>query len=138
MPVTSETRFDFGRDFANYGDDEENIEREVKKDILRTIGTSISSRFFDRSEGAGIETLENEILNPINLAMLKFQIVQGILKYNKDVAEDRQVIVSQEMVDITQNVNESELIIKVYYFMANDVHTAGTAPQEIAAAVAVG
>lgn len=138
MAISRNTSFNFNLDFADYGDGEDRVEAEIKRDVLRTLETSLQSKFFSRSEGAGIESLENEKLSEVDFALYKFQIVNGLLSYNEKVSVDRQIIVSQDFVEIEEGPNPGEIVIKVLYFLARDSNRTVVVPQEISAVINAG
>lgn len=138
MGISRNSSFNFDLDFANYGEDEDLIATEVKRDVTRLLQTVLQSRFFNRSEGAGIETLENEKLSETDFALYKFQIVNGLLTYNNTVTAERQIAVSQDLISIEEGSNPGELYIKVVFFLVKDANSSQPVPQEIAAALNVG
>lgn len=138
MAISRNTSFSFDLDFADYGDSEDRLEAEVKRDVQRTLETALQSRFFARTEGAGIESIENEKLSEVDFALFKFQIVNGLLSYNETATAEKQIIVSQDFIDIEEGPSPGELVIKVRFFMVRDANSSVIIPQEVAAAINAG
>lgn len=101
--------------FLNYGEDKRNLDAEIKADIIKAINQSISSSMFNRSEGSGIELLENEDIGYEAFIVLSYQIALNIANYNNAVESDRQVLFSQEFVEISKGAGSGELYVNVRY-----------------------
>ena len=138
MGVTSNKTYNFDLDFASYGDSEDTIEYEIRQDVIRTLTTSLQSSFFARSAGAGIESIENERLSEVDFVLYRFQITNGLLTYNDTVAPERQIVLSQSMVEITEGDSPAELVIRLAYILAKNVNQPNVTPTVISTLVNLG
>lgn len=124
--VTRGSGASFDSGFASYGEDSATIRAEIQQDLRREILTALGSRPFARSEGFGIESLENEIVSPESEVLIAFTMASAVGKYNDKVSADRQVITSQELITFDRTPRGS-LTIRLYYYLAEDFNV--TAPE---------
>lgn len=120
MEETLEADLDF---FANYGDPDNDLDEEIRNDLQSFIINSLRSLPFDRNRGLGLESLENETMDPAREIILKTYIVEQIFaRYNAQANALKQIATSVEFIDIK---HESEaVLISIRYFNVKDVGTA--------------
>jgi hypothetical protein len=108
-------QFSFDSTLINYGENQNTILDEIRKDLRMFLSRNLGSQFFGRSAGAGLADLENEPSNEIMSIIKRVQIVETILSYNNTVPGEKQVLVSQETVNLNfSKGGELEILIYVY------------------------
>ena len=111
--------FPFGVTFDNalvdYGGDFEQLNNEIKADLLREIVTVTQTASFDRGSGIGIDLYENETLSEINKIKMRLDIMAAAERFNSKVTSNKKIIISQEMIDI--DGSGGEVIINIFYMV---------------------
>ena len=107
--------------FLNYGESNATLDAEIKADVYRVIKQSVTSTFFNRSDGSGIELLENEGVTFESFILLTLQIVNNMSNYNATASADRQILFSQETIEITEGKFPGELYIYFRYLPQKNV-----------------
>lgn len=127
--------FTFDNALAKYGEELDTLSSEIRNDLIRAISDNVFSNDFAREFGIGIESLENEAFNPIASALYKAQIMIGIQAYNAGVSPDRQVITSQDLMDIQRgDANHiEELYINIRYLELRSVGSSSPTLQTLLA-----
>jgi hypothetical protein len=95
--------------FFYYGENLFMIEEEDEFDIIQGIMQSLKSLFYFRQEGAGIQELENNPNSFILLLIGRYNIVKWVAFRNTYIISNnfnRQIIVSQDSIGITQEYNK--------------------------------
>jgi len=109
----------FDNNFSSYGEKVINYDREIRTDLLREIVTTSQSPAYSRSSGLGIDMYENESISEITKLTLRLEILAAIDRYNSKVLPEKQVVVSQEMIDFDQS--EGILVINLFYIQVKDL-----------------
>lgn len=118
-------------DFFNYNEKSADPVKAVRNDVTQAIITEYFERDFARFEGAGIEMMENELDDPLVKILVSSRIAMAIGNYNAGVTLDKQVITSQQMIDILSasdldrkeaaDVPPATWYIRVRYMMTSKV-----------------
>jgi len=116
------TGYTFKNAFSKYGLSPDTLDQEIKNDLLAIVQDSVKTLPFSRGTGLGVEALENEPLNFVDLALIQATVANNVGLYNAGVTPDRQVITSQELIDIVED-EEGTLYIQVQYFQQKDLGT---------------
>ena len=111
----------FDNNLASYGERVINYDREIRTDLLREIVTTSQSPAYSRSSGLGIDMYENESISEMTKLTIRMEILAAIDRYNSKSTPEKQVIVSQEMIDFDQG--EGELVINLFYIQVKDLGT---------------
>lgn len=122
MSFLQPTGYTFKNAFAKYGLSADTLDQEIKNDLLAVVQDSVKTLPFSRGTGLGVEALENEPLSFVDLALIQATVANNIGLYNAGVTADRQVITSQELIDIVED-EEGTLYIQVQYFQQKDLGT---------------
>ena len=103
-----------------YGTDRDTIVAEIKSELLLKITNLIETQFYDRTQGSGLNNLENEMISEDQLILLGTQIVMAVADYSATVGDDRKVITSQNWVS-TEQSNDGVLLIQIYFLLFTDL-----------------
>lgn len=103
-----------------YGTDRDTIVAEIKSELLLKITNLIETQFYDRTQGSGLNNLENEMISEDQLILLGTQIVTAVADYSATVGDDRKVITSQNWVSAEQS-NDGILLIQIYFLLFTDL-----------------
>lgn len=112
----------FDNNLANYGSDNNLFDREIRTDLLREIALTSQSATYSRASGLGIDMYENETLSEVTKVVIRLEIISAVDRYNAKVLPEKQVIISQEMIDFDQE--DGELVINIFYIQSKDLGTA--------------
>ena len=108
----------FDRSFANYGDTTSLYDVEIRNDLPREITLTTQSASYSRASGIGIDMYENESISELTKFNIRYEIMSAVERYNQRVLPDKQVLISQEMIDFDSN--EGSLIINIFYIQNKD------------------
>lgn len=103
-----------------YGTDRDTIVAEIKSELLLKITNLIETQFYDRTQGSGLNNLENEMISEDQLILLGTQIVMAVADYSATVGDDRKVITSQNWVTAEQS-SDGVLLIQIYFLLFTDL-----------------
>ena len=101
-------------DFFYYGENLFTLEHENEFDIIQGIIQPLKSLFYFRREGVGIQELENYPNSFILLLLGRYNIVKWVAFRNTYIISNnfnRQIIVSQDSIGMTQEYNEVNIDI---------------------------
>lgn len=114
----------FDEALGNYGDSTSALDKEIRRDLLREIVTTVGTRPFARSDGLGLDYLENETNAALQYTIYKFMVTSAVTRYNAKVTSDRQVITSQRFINIKEGNQPGEMLIDIYYIARKDLGSA--------------
>lgn len=95
--------------FALYGTD---IQNEINAELENILTTSVMSLFANRSAGATIENIENEIFNFEMELNLKVSILYAINEYNLTADIDHKVLVSFDTIEFIDDKESLKIIVR--------------------------
>jgi hypothetical protein len=112
----------FDNNLMNYGDKVVDYDIEIRTDLLREITITSQSSSFSRSSGLGIDMYENESISELTKLTLRMEILSAVDRYNAKSTPEKQVILSQEMIDFDQE--DGVLVVNIFYLQSKDLGTA--------------
>lgn len=123
--------YTFSKAFTNYGETASTLDQEIRNDVKQVVLDSVKSRPFELSEGVGIESLENESLSFAEFSLYRSQIVVALMAYNDSVAPERQIVTSQELIELLEGDAPSELFLNIRYIQLKDLQLSGGNPPPV-------
>ncbi len=115
--------------FTRYGLNPGNLRIEVREDIQGKLEQAFSTLPFNRNAGLGVDSQENESFDDAALELLKAQVVSSLSDYNAVSVVERQIVISQELIRVF--MEQSAVIILVYFFMLSDLLNPAAQPTEV-------
>ena len=106
----------FDSALVDYGDDFEQLNAEIKSDLLRELVTVTQTTSFNRGMGIGVDLYENESMSEITKIKLRLDIISAVERYNGRAADNKKIIASQESIDIEEG-DRGELVINIFYMV---------------------
>jgi hypothetical protein len=103
----------------NYGESRDTLVAEIKAELLLRITNLLESQFFDRTQGGGLDNLENEMISEEQLIVLGTQLVTTVADYSAGVPDERKVITSQNWITIELDTS-GNLVILLYFLLYTD------------------
>lgn len=104
----------------NYGESRDTLVAEIKAELLLRITNLLESQFFDRTQGGGLDNLENEMISEEQLIVLGTQLVTTVADYSAGVPDERKVITSQNWINIELDTS-GNLVILLYFLLYTDL-----------------
>lgn len=106
--------------FMSYGESELTLDEEIRADIIKAIKQAVTSTMFNRSDGSGIEFIENEVISVEAFIIMSHQVATNIANYNASAELKRQVAFSQEFIEVQTGSNPGEMYINIRYLPLKD------------------
>lgn len=110
----------FDTALINYGDTTNLFDKEIREDLLREIVMTTQSAPYSRASGIGIDMYENESISENTKIILRLEIMSAVDRYNNKVLPEKQVIISQEMIDFDNDL-EGNFFINIFYIQNKDI-----------------
>jgi hypothetical protein len=120
--------YTFDDSFANFGDVVANYDAEIRDGLLKELTTYTKSTSFNRSAGIGVDLYENEMMSEVTKLKIRLDVVAAVDRYNKTVLQEKQILVSQEMVIFDEGRN-GDMYITILYIQLKDINNSASAVQ---------
>lgn len=117
--------------FFYYGDN--NLDLETQSDVLQVVVQPRRRLFYDRSNGAGIEDLENPPNNTLLDVAARFEVAAAVARRNLEVSSgesgtpDRRVATSQAVIEILRSRNAMDVAVLYVPFADHETQRSVTA-----------
>jgi hypothetical protein len=118
-------------DFFNYGEEPEDLSKAIRNDIVQVIVSEFFEKDFARFRGAGLEFMENNPDSPLTRILAAARIAEAIGLYNSEVPPERQVVTSQQLIDVIsrhdmniqghQDIPPATWYVSVQYYLASNI-----------------
>lgn len=115
---------------ANYGVYENSLAEEVQTDLQLKCDELFGSFTFNRNDGVGLSLFENETFDTAGVSFLKAQIATNLASYNDTASPEKQIIVSQELIQIDFD-STGVLVILAYVYLLKDLMNPAANPIQV-------
>jgi hypothetical protein len=107
--------------FFNYAESPTTLNDEIKADVYRVIKQTVTSSFYNRGEGSGIELLENETMSVEGFVLFTIQLLQNIGNYNATTSADRQIAFDADSIEVGFGTELGSMSVNFRYIPVKDL-----------------